>query len=256
MKGEFLMLSRRFMWKLPRIKPFFLKVYAEGNDSNNTNDQDKKTTQDQKPNQDPRPNQDPKPMGTVNFEELIAKARQEEKDKLYPEIQSWKEKHNNLLLVIAERDAKIKELEGEITKFKKQIEEVKEKSSKTNDATVSELKATIDSLNNQIEQLKSSHDKEIARLNLEIFKREKLAEVGEEIIPELVTGETEEEILASIEKAKEKYQQIVSKINKGITYPPINPNVTKIDMKNKSVEEIVNMPAGEWAEFRKQLGFK
>lgn len=125
MKGEFLMLSRRFMWKLPRIKPFFLKVYAEGNDSNNMNDQDKKTTQDQKPNQDPRPNQDPKPMGTVNFEELIAKARQEEKDKLYPEIQSWKEKHNNLLLVIAERDAKIKELEGEITKFKKQIEEVK-----------------------------------------------------------------------------------------------------------------------------------
>ena len=58
------------------------------------------------------------PQPTVNFEDLIANARKQEKDKLYPQIKKLEEekkklveKNNQHLLTIGEKDARIKELE-------------------------------------------------------------------------------------------------------------------------------------------------
>ncbi len=61
----------------------------------------------------------------INYEDLISKARKEEKDKLYPQIESlktqinsWTEKANTHLITIAEKDSEIAEL-------KKQVETLK-----------------------------------------------------------------------------------------------------------------------------------
>ena len=69
---------------------------------------------------------EPQPQAnTVNFEDLIAKARQQEKAKLYPQIQKLQEQNNALteknnthLLTIGEKDARISELEKELTDIK------------------------------------------------------------------------------------------------------------------------------------------
>ena len=78
----------------------------------------------------------------------------------------------------------------------------------------------------------------------------------------MVSGETEEEILSSIEVAKQRYQEIVekavSKKPKVEVPKPTNPQQPKC-IKQLSAQEIAKMSPKEWAEHRdmvkKQLGF-
>ena len=240
-------------------RPFVLNVHAEEptNTTNVTGNQEDGQQGQQGDNKATKKD-DPKPSGSVNFEDLIAKARKEERDKLYPELNKYKEKVNNLMLVIAERDSEIADLKKELEEVKKEnakLQENVEKGVKTN-KTISELTATISVLERQLEELQTKYDADVTALKLEAFKKEKIAEAGGELIPELVTGNSEEEIIASIELAKQRYQEIIQKAVQNVQMPAANPNQNVIQLKEKSIDEIASMTPQQWAEYRKQLGLK
>ena len=171
--------------------------------------------------------------------DFIQKVRKQEKDKLYTEIQK--------------KDTKIKELEGEILLLNNRLKS----STETSINEQEELRTEVQRLSETVAELK----KDIRRKELDLFKERALKEAGDELILDLVSGETEEEILASIEVAKQRYQEIVEKaISKKpkVEVPkPTNPQQPK-SIKQLTAQEIAKMSPKEWAEHRdmvkKQLG--
>jgi len=208
------------------------------------------------------PTPDPTPAGTVHFEELIAKARREERDKLYPQLDKLKEKNNNLTLVIAERDkefAALKKSNGDLeSKSTKLAEDLKEGTA-TN-KTVSELTSQITILENEKKALQDKYDKDLNDLKLNSFKEKAIASANGALIPELVTGATEEEITASVEASKARYAEITSSVQnqqQAQVLPTANPSATQIQIgQNLSMEEIAGMNTQDWAKARAQLGLK
>lgn len=216
-------------------------------------------------NQDPQPNSQPV-QPSIDFESLIAKARKEEKEKLYPEITKLKEdlekkvtRINELLLAIGEKDEIISQKD-------KEIKELKTNSKKTDSQEVKDLKIKITELENKL----AEKDKEISTIKLASYRDKKIAEAGGELIPELVTGNSEEEIDLSIEKAKERYKEIVSKIasqqsikpQNSNNIPPANPNTSTFTNSQVNTQSLIGLnlmtPEGraEYAKIRKQMGLK
>jgi predicted RNase H-like nuclease (RuvC/YqgF family) len=237
----------------------FINVFAEGTDPNDGGTDPQGGQQDPPAQPQTQPQADPQPSGTVNFEDLIAKARKDERDKLYGEINKLKEKNNSLLLVIQDRDNKIVDLEKQVGKLDKDYKKVSkdlEDGTKTN-KTVSELTATISTLERQLEELQVQYESDVNSLKLNSYKKEQIASAGGEIIPELVTGNTEEEITASIELAKQRYAEITQRAVQGVQIPRANPSATQIQLgADLSMDQIAQTTTKDWAEMRKKLGLK
>lgn len=216
--------------------------------------------------QDPAPNTPPPAQPSVDFESLIAKARKEEKEKLYPEITKLKEdvekkvtRINELLLAIGEKDEVISQKD-------KEIKELKTNSKKTDSQEVKDLNIKITELENKL----AEKDGEISTIKLTSYKDKKMAEAGGELIPELVTGNSEEEIDLAVEKAKERYKEIVSKIapqqqtkpQNSNNIPPANPNTNAFNNQQVSTQSLSGLnlmtPEGrvEYEKMRKQMGLK
>lgn len=204
---------------------------------------------------------------SIDFESLIAKARKEEKEKLYPEITRLKEelekkvtRINELLLAIGEKDEIISQKE-------KEIKDLGSNSKKSESQEVKDLKIKIADLENKL----SEKDGEISSIKLNSYKQFKMAEAGGEIIPELVTGSSEEEIDLAIEKAKARYKEIISKVTTTVnnsnlqssnSIPPVNPNTGNLDkgastaMNLSGIDMMTAEGRAEYNRLRVQLGMK
>lgn len=137
---------------------------------------------------------------TINVEDLMAKARKEEKDKLYPRIEqlekaldSMTKSNNENLIKVAtlEKDLNDKESES-LTKLRKEVKDLKEKLKVVEENTVSE------------ESIRAEIEKEY---EVKFYKSEKLNELKDAILPtftDLIDGTTVEEIDTNIEVAKTK----------------------------------------------------
>lgn len=209
--------------------------------------------------------QEPKTANSVNFEDLINKARQEEKEKLYKEINRLKaqvdekvSRINELLLVVGEKDETIKAKEKELAQKEKEAQ-------KTDSEEVKSLKLKVTELENAIAQ----KDSEISTIKLDSYKATKMAQAGGELIPELVTGNTPEEIDMAIEKSKAKYLEIVGRVKATIAppaldsnnIPPANPNVESFNAQVQSMDiaglSMFDKDAmKQYSEMRKQMGLK
>lgn len=153
----------------------------------------------------------------VNYEELIAKARKEEKQKLYGEIEGLKsqvkmltENNNKLLLEKAEAE--------------KALEQFKKDSKDGNDETVKELEAKIEVLQGELETVKK------AKEELESNK------VDEKEIREKI--EAEYEIKDYVKTEKEKYDKVIlnhlKDTVKGATKEEVDESVKKaVEESNK-----------------------
>lgn len=153
----------------------------------------------------------------VNYEELIAKARKEEKQKLYGEIEGLKsqvkmltENNNKLLLEKAEAE--------------KALEQFKQDSKNGNDETVKELEAKIEVLQGELETVKK------AKEELESNK------VDEKEIREKI--EAEYEIKDYVKTEKEKYDKVIlnhlKDTVKGATKEEVDESVKKaVEESNK-----------------------
>ena len=216
----------------------------------------------------PVPSQTP-----VNFEQLIAKAREEEKNKLYPTIEKLKaenstymQSHNDDLIAIATKDKEIERLNSEIKTLQSQIDG---KESEALKSLKKELKAAQDELQTlkdsapNIDELRENIRNEIkAEYDLKFYREKKIQEANGKIIPELVSGNTEEEINASVEKSMARYNEIVGAVtptpNVNPTLNPANPSGTPLKTTSDAMKTLLELDplSKEYAEARKALGFR
>lgn len=216
---------------------------------------------------------EPKATPTINYEDLIAKARKEEKEKQYKTIEKLKgqvdtmtQQHNNDLLKVAD--------------LERQLQEANTKLSASNNVGESEelkiAKDTVKSLEQQLQDAYNntvSREEVVAEVRAELekeyevkhYKTTKLLEMKDDIlVPELVFGNTIEEIDASIQTALDRSNEI--KKNLGIgekktekrTPKTSAPSISKVQDKEVSLERLATMDVSspEYAELRKQLGLR
>ena len=221
---------------------------------------------------------------TINYEDLISKARTEEKNKQYKNIEKLKgqidtltKQHNDDLLKIGQLEEdletannklknvgqgdseEIKTLKGEISTLTKEKEDLEKHIKAIEDSTISREELETEIRTELEEEYKTK-----------TYKATKMAELKDDIlVPELVIGNTVEEIDASIELALEKSKAIKEKL--GITEDgkpkspqgrtpktPSNPSVSRVQDSQFSTEYIASLDvrSPEYAEVRKQLGLR
>lgn len=218
----------------------------------------------------------------INFEALIAQARQEEKAKLYPQIEKLKGERDNLTTSLNNTLLENAALKEENAKLKSQCGEKPEDSE-----AYKSLQAKFDELTAENETLKKSQVDEAeirkqleAEYEVKLYRNEQLEKNKGEILSMLtddVKGATKEEIDAAIAAAKEKTLAVKKDLglidDKG---NPINtpapapapseppkraPIAAPADGNAKetfTAEYIRNLDprSPEYAEFRRKLGLK
>ena len=243
-------------------KHLLMKVYAdEGEGSGNGDDGGNNSPQ-------------------INFESLIANARKEEKDKLYPRIKKLEEE--NKTLVQSNNDSLIKLAEAQ-----KELNELK---SKGDSQEVQDLKAQLETAQTELKQFKESAPKEDeirakieAEYEVKLYRQTKLSEGSDKILKVLeseVTGSTKEEIDASFEKAVEKTVEAKKQLGlldkdgnpvdtkkkppkkeegekKPPKAPPVaNPNDEEDDEFDADYVRNLDPRSEEYKEFRKKMGLR
>ena len=224
----------------------------------------------------------PTPAPTINYEDLISKARKEEKEKQYKTIEKLKseketltQQHNEDLLKIAERDKTIEELKQKIASAgdndSEAVKTLKDEIVKLNEEKKA-LETKLADFNNTEIVNRDDIVKEVraeleAEYSIKEYKLEQMnAHKDEILVPELVIGDTKEAIDESIKSAIERSNAIRQQLgtnnqpqgNVGTPKNPTNPSMSALDKSKYSVEDIARLePASkEYAELRKQLGLR
>lgn len=214
---------------------------------------------------------------TINYEDLIAKARKEEKDKQYAKIKKLEdankiltEQHNADLLKIGTLEEDVKKLNEQLSKAGKgdseEIKGLKE--------SIKALTKEKEILEDKVAHAKTVDEEEIrARIKEELeeeyevklYKTTKLAEHKEELlVPELVYGSTKEEIDNSLQNALARSQEILERAGvsrKKTTTPQrqkaTSPSISTTQDNNEySMEYIATLDvrSPEYKEFRRKMG--
>lgn len=258
---------------LSKVMSFLcMTAHAEEVDpvSNDTNSGDNKTPQ-------------------INYEQLIAQARKEEKEKLYPRIKKLEEDNAKLVKTGNDNLIKIGDLTQTVNTLTAELESYK--SGATTTEEVKKLNAQIEALTAENEKLKKEAP-DVEKLRAEIEKEyevksylaEQKAANKKDVLTSFldeISGSTKEEIDASVAKAKEKSISIKKELglvddsgnpvdntnnNKGtatkpaVKKPPVmNPTENAgTDTGRFDAEYVRNLDpsSDEYKEFRKRLGLK
>lgn len=205
---------------------------------------------------DPTPNNgaqnQPNP---INYEQLIAQARKEEKEKLYPKIKKLEEENKSLVVNGNENLIKIAELSRTVEEQKKTIADLQSKEADTQ--TVKDLKAQIETLTAENKKLKEEtpNEEEIrkqieAEYEVKLYLKEQTAANKDSILSSFLTdvqGKTKEEIDASIQAAKDKSLAIKKELglvdDEGNPINNSKPNKQVKPKKNNSTDN--NSNSGE-----------
>ena len=224
----------------------------------------------------------PQQTQTVSYEQLIARARQEEKDKLYPQLQAEKDKVKELIQKNNELLVKMGSLQNEYDVVKAQLDDFKNNKGVNENAEITALKAELEKVKKEYKEFKAGTVDEATlrqqveaevkqQYEVEMYKVEKLNsdEFKGQIIPELVSGDTKEAIDESLAKSKARYEELIG-VNRNQqqqpqqgqqlgavpTMPVGNPNTQSFISATISAEEIQRMTPEQWAEYRTKLGLK
>lgn len=215
---------------------------------------------------------------TFNYEDLIAKARKEEKEKQYKkitklegQIDTLTKQHNDDLLVKADLEQKLQDANDKLTKVGNgDSEEIK-----TLKGTISTLEKDKTDLEQKLKAYEDTppvnRDDVVNEVRAELekeyevkhYKVTKLAENKDALlVPELVFGNTKEEIDASLKSALERSEEIRKNLgvknNTRTPKTPANPSVSKVQDNEVSLERLAKMDvrSPEYAELRRQLGLR
>lgn len=162
-----------------------------------------------KPPVDPTPAQPPVAPSIKTFTQdevdaLVTKARRDEKDKLYRDLDSAKKKASELEDSIKVKEAEIEGLKSSSTEAQQLRAQLEKLQVEAQNAS----KRVETLLGEALDRQKDEFEKRMEALRLDAVRRELIASANGEVIPELVSGSTEEEIRASFAKAKERYTSI------------------------------------------------
>ena len=201
-------------------------------------------------------------------EEDLKKVREQEKSKLYPQIESLKEELSTIKKREEERMAEAESLrasaEAEARKKAeaeldvRQLLEVKEK----------EWAQKLEEERLERERAFSLLERERQFSELSSYRNRRLEEERENIIPELVdliTGNTPEEIESSITGLRERSARILESAQQAmqsarremtgsrVTAPPSGPMDTNTEQQQSTAEQISAMSVTEYAKYRERL---
>lgn len=201
-------------------------------------------------------------------EEDLAKVRSQEKEKLYPQIDKLKEELEGLK----------REREEEARMKAEQVaqEEAARKAAAEDDLDVrSLLKTKEQEWQEQLERERQERERAFALLerekafaDLQNYRAQRLDQERESIIPELVdlvTGNTQEEVEASINGLKERSARILESAQSAmqnarkemtgtrVTAPSAGPLETNSENRQFTAEDISSMSLNDYAKYRDKL---
>lgn len=214
-----------------------------------------------------------------DINKAIGNARKQEKDKLYPEIEKLKKQLQDQIAAggadknalkatqdqLAAAEKKLKELgggSGEVTDEKlaelvsKRVMEATAKLEQESVASRMEAQAELNKLKEKL------HAKE-----METYKKDVIAAANGAIIPELVVGNSKEEIDAALVVAKQAYARVAAQTAKGAAaaegkagseLPVVPVSVSSIEglMGNLTPAQIRAMTPDQWAKHREKFNLK
>ena len=216
----------------------------------------------------------------INFETLIANARKEEKEKLYPRIKKLEDENKALVQNNNDNLVRIAQLQSEIEGYRANSGESQK---------VKDLETQLESAQAEVKTLREStpnEDEIRARIEAEyevkMYRTTKLSENSDRILAvfaDEVQGSSREEIDASFEKAVEKTVQTKKQLGlldengnpietspkndskktttKKETTPPVaNPGTENEDKFDFDYVQNLDPRSKEYAEFRKKMGLK
>lgn len=201
-------------------------------------------------------------------EDDLAKVRSQEKDKLYPQIDKLKSELEELK---KQREEELKAKQAE-----KEAEDAARREAAEADMDVRDLlKQKESEWTEQLERERQERERAFALLEREKafaeiqgFRQQRLEEERENIIPELldlVSGESQDEINASLESLKERSARILESAQQAmqsarkemtgsrVTAPPTGPLDINSEQRNFTADEIAAMPMNEYAKYRQRL---
>ena len=229
------------------------------------------------PGQAPAPQQTQQPSsnGRTFTEDDIARARQEEKEKLYGRID---EMSTELKALREAREAEQKEREAEEERKRNEAKKAEEEGLDTRELLERRLSEKeqewserFNAVQTQAEQAQALLEKERQFNMLQERKAELLSEHEDDIMPhlrDLVGGDSEEEILASIDRAKQKTEAIMNDVTAATqqqrqavpttraTLPggPGGPvDSTEQSQRTLTAQDIRGMSMADYAQVRDQL---
>lgn len=201
-------------------------------------------------------------------EEDLARVRQQEKDKLYPQLESLKETVSRLEKEREERAAAEQEAI-------RQAEEAARKEAESQMSIHDLLKQKDQEWAERIEAERREREQAFALLDRERefqalaeYRHDQLAAAQDDILPELldlVEGNTQEEIAASINSLKERSARILESaqtamqsarremVGSRVTAPSIGPMDTQTEHQQFTPDAIRNMSINEYAKNRHRL---
>ncbi len=201
-------------------------------------------------------------------EDDLARVRSQEKEKLYPQIDKLKEE---LDTIKKERDAELAARAAEAEAKAKAQQEALE-----SDMDVrSLLKTKEQEWQEQLERERQERERAFALLereksfaDLQNYRAQRVDAEREAIIPELIdliSGNSREEIDASVEGLKERSARILESAQSAmqnarremtgtrVTTPPAGPLDTQSDQRNFTAEDIQSMSMNEYAKYRERI---
>ena len=157
--------------------------------------------------------------------ESVESARKNEKDKLYSRIEELEKKAKESVEAAANLAKEKEEVEKKVMEEKERLE--REKLSEI-DRLKQDFKKSTDEIMSKVQEV-SSKNEELAKnlkiKELEAVKSSIIAESNGEIIAEMITGSTPEEMRESAEKAKNTYKSLKEKFTPQPETPTQTPEV-------------------------------
>jgi len=201
-------------------------------------------------------------------EDDLAKVRSQEKDKLYPQIESLKEELNSLKKE-KEEEASRKAAEAAAEAERIRAEALAELDSKSYaDARLTELQEQLERERQERERAFALWEQEKQFASLQSYKQGLIEQERDNIIPELVdliSGNTPEELSASVESLKARSEKILESAQTAMqtarkemigvraTLPPAGPLETNLEQRTLTAQEIAAMPMNEYAKYRDRI---
>jgi hypothetical protein len=222
----------------------------------------------------PAPNGNAAPVQTFTHED-IERARKQEKDKMYERLNKAEELIKNLTKDRDERFA----AEEKARQEAEAAAEAERQKNLTFEQRLAELSTDWESkfvdMSSQIAQRDALLERERQFQTLQQYRQRRLDEESETIIPDLhgwVMGNSEDEIEASISRAKETTASILGQITQaqqqqaaaqqqmrqqakgvGVTAPPVGPMENQSDQQTFSASDIANMNMSDYMKHRDRL---
>lgn len=205
----------------------------------------------------------------VDIDAQIQKARTEERNKLYGTIDALKADKNRLVADLSEANKTIDKLQKDLVKAQAAEEGFKSTKEKVTqfETTNETLKSENERLTKELADALAKYDSREQELAVSKTREAILAEFNGEVIEELITGTTEEELRASAQAAHDRYKSIIQAANPAAVVnapsqmPRPNPNPTQLRNTHQnptvdlsSIDLSTKAGRDQYAEMRKSLG--